>query len=186
MQRLVRDDGKCTAHGDGGQGGHLLFGQSNILRWPALVLCCFLRHPSTILATMHSSIVTVPVVAGFLSLALAVPYAPISNGQQPGSFVGANPTGMEYGPSSALGNEGLNAAAPTKNAITIDSFVPAVPTQATDFVPLAPTPNAALESVLVPGQELKPSVGVYLDFQDATDPQPIRGSNGATDPGPSM
>ena len=37
---------------------------------------------------------------------------------------------------------------------------------------------------IVNGQEAAPDLGLYLDFQDADPPQPIRGDKGATDPGP--
>ena len=38
---------------------------------------------------------------------------------------------------------------------------------------------------MVPGQEADADLGLYLDFTNAPNPQPIRGQNGATDPGPS-
>lgn len=38
---------------------------------------------------------------------------------------------------------------------------------------------------LLPGQKEDPKIGSYLDFQKADNPQPIRGSTGADDPGPS-
>ncbi|KAI0481982.1 RmlC-like cupin domain-containing protein [Xylariaceae sp. FL0804] len=37
---------------------------------------------------------------------------------------------------------------------------------------------------LVPGQTSDPDLGLYLDFEDAANPQPLRAGNGATDPGP--
>ena len=39
---------------------------------------------------------------------------------------------------------------------------------------------------LVPGQTEKSDYGLYLDFTDTPNPQPIRGTYGGTDPGPSM
>jgi hypothetical protein len=38
---------------------------------------------------------------------------------------------------------------------------------------------------LVPGQEADSKLGLYLDFNSAQAPQPIRGIGGQTDPGPS-
>lgn len=42
-----------------------------------------------------------------------------------------------------------------------------------------------IEYTLVPGQKEDPKIGSYLDFEKADNPQPIRGSTGADDPGPS-
>ncbi len=39
---------------------------------------------------------------------------------------------------------------------------------------------------LVPGQTEESDYGLYLDFTDTPNPQPIRGTYGGTDPGPSM
>jgi hypothetical protein len=38
---------------------------------------------------------------------------------------------------------------------------------------------------LVPGQETDSKLGLYLDFDSVEAPQPIRGTGGQTDPGPS-
>lgn len=38
---------------------------------------------------------------------------------------------------------------------------------------------------LVNGQEASETLGLYLDFNSEEVPQPIRGSKGSTDPGPS-
>ena len=38
---------------------------------------------------------------------------------------------------------------------------------------------------LVPGQTEESDFGLYLDFTSASNPQPIRGTFGGTDPGPS-
>lgn len=43
-----------------------------------------------------------------------------------------------------------------------------------------------IKYTLVPGQTEDPNIGPYLDFEKADNPQPIRGSAGADDPGPSM
>jgi hypothetical protein len=39
---------------------------------------------------------------------------------------------------------------------------------------------------LVNGQEADSKLGLYLDFNSVQNPQPIRGTGGQTDPGPSM
>ena len=39
---------------------------------------------------------------------------------------------------------------------------------------------------LVNGQEADSKLGLYLDFNSVQNPQPIRGTSGQTDPGPSM
>ncbi|CDM33128.1 Bicupin, oxalate decarboxylase/oxidase [Penicillium roqueforti FM164] len=41
-----------------------------------------------------------------------------------------------------------------------------------------------IKYTLVPGQTEDPNIGPYLDFEKADNPQPIRGSAGADDPGP--
>ncbi|GCB27764.1 oxalate decarboxylase OxdC [Aspergillus awamori] len=46
--------------------------------------------------------------------------------------------------------------------------------QSTDDIPYVP----------VPGQTDSADLGVYLDFDDVENPQPVRGSTGGTDPGP--
>ena len=38
---------------------------------------------------------------------------------------------------------------------------------------------------LVPGQKEEADLGLYLDLNKVQNPQPVRGSNGGTDPGPS-
>jgi len=49
-----------------------------------------------------------------------------------------------------------------------------------------PVKNTSVQYELVKGQKEDADVGVYLDFKDVKNPQPIRGSHGGTDPGPSM
>lgn len=44
----------------------------------------------------------------------------------------------------------------------------------------------AIKFTLVPGQKDDARDGVYLDFEHADNPQPIRGTKGANDPGPRM
>lgn len=54
---------------------------------------------------------------------------------------------------------------------------------------LNPASAAATNSVgpytLVPNQAADANLGLILDFTNVENPQPIRGSNGADDPGPS-
>ena len=49
-----------------------------------------------------------------------------------------------------------------------------------------PVVNTSVKYELVKGQKEDADVGVYLDFEGVENPQPIRGSHGGTDPGPSM
>lgn len=42
-----------------------------------------------------------------------------------------------------------------------------------------------IKYTLLPGQKEDKDIGSYLDFQTADNPQPIRGSTGSDDPGPS-
>jgi hypothetical protein len=42
-----------------------------------------------------------------------------------------------------------------------------------------------IKYTLLPGQKEDPNIGSYLDFEKADNPQPIRGSSGGDDPGPS-
>ena len=97
-------------------------------------------------------------------LAVPVPQggygSPINNDDVPGvpdGPVGA--VGSVYGSESLLGQDGN----PVDQADT---------TTVSDFS-------------LVPGQEANADLGLYLDFTNSPNPQPIRGDNGATDPGPS-
>lgn len=46
-------------------------------------------------------------------------------------------------------------------------------------------PPPKIKYTLLPGQKEDPKIGSYLDFQTADNPQPIRGSTGSDDPGPS-
>ena len=60
---------------------------------------------------------------------------------------------------------------------------------ATEVGPGVPAPTGSTSDdvgdyALVAGQEEDADVGLYLDFSNNPNPQPIRGSNGATDPGP--
>jgi hypothetical protein len=43
-----------------------------------------------------------------------------------------------------------------------------------------------IKYTLAPGQKENEDIGLYLDFTDIENPQPIRGSKGGSDPGPRM
>ena len=83
----------------------------------------------------------------------------INNDDVPGIPVGPpGATGSIYGSANFLGNDGN---------------------------PLDPSDSAVVTNYeLVPGQEADANIGLYLDFNDTPNPQPLRGLNGATDPGP--
>lgn len=50
--------------------------------------------------------------------------------------------------------------------------------------PINPADTAIVSNPqLVPGQKDTSTLGVYLDFEDVDQPQPVRGSRGGTDPG---
>lgn len=84
---------------------------------------------------------------------------PINNDDVPGIPIGPpGSSGSIYGPDTLLGNDG-NPVDPSDSAIV------------TDYE-------------LVTGQEANADIGFYLDFNKTPNPQPLRGSNGATDPGP--
>ena len=56
-----------------------------------------------------------------------------------------------------------------------------------DGNPVNPADSAIVTNYdLVQGQDADPDLGLYLDLEKAENPQPIRGSNGGTDPGPRM
>ena len=103
--------------------------------------------------------------AGLLPTLLAAPVIErrqINNDDVPGSPVGPpGASGSLYGGEGLLGDAGLNSATPSIAA-----------TVATGS--------------LVPGQTASPDLGFYLDFTDAPTPQPIRGDEGNTDPGPRL
>ena len=83
----------------------------------------------------------------------------INNANIPGEPTGpVGSSGNRYGSESLLGPGSAQAgsSSPTEN------------------VPYTPVAN----------QAANPTLGMYLDFSKSENPQPIRGSNGATDPGP--
>ena len=54
-----------------------------------------------------------------------------------------------------------------------------------DGNPVNPADTTAISDYqLVPGQDEDQNVGLYLDFTNAINPQPIRDMSGGTDPGP--
>lgn len=53
--------------------------------------------------------------------------------------------------------------------------------------PVDPADSAVVANHgLVPGQTADADLGLYLNLEEAENPQPIRGSGGGTDPGPRM
>lgn len=51
--------------------------------------------------------------------------------------------------------------------------------------PVNPADSAIITNYdLAPGQTADADLGLYIDLDEAENPQPIRGSNGGTDPGP--
>ena len=53
--------------------------------------------------------------------------------------------------------------------------------------PVNPADSAIVTNYdLVPGQTADADLGLYLDLEEAANPQPIRGSQGGTDPGPRI
>ena len=87
---------------------------------------------------------------------------PINNDDVPGIPIGPpGAIGSVYGSAAFLGRDG-NPINPADTAIVSDS-----------------------DYTMVPGQEADPNLGFYLDLSDSPNPQPIRGPNGATDPGSS-
>ena len=98
-------------------------------------------------------------------LALPAPQAgngrPINNDDVPGIPIGpSGASGSIYGSETLLGN-GDNPVDTGNTAIVSDY----------------PT---------VPGQDADADIGLFLDFAAVDNAQSIRGSNGATDPGPRM
>lgn len=56
-----------------------------------------------------------------------------------------------------------------------------------DGNPVNPADSAIVANYdLVPGQNADANLGLYIDLEEAENPQPIRGSDGGTDPGPRM
>ena len=87
----------------------------------------------------------------------------------------------------------LAAPAPAAVPRAVPSAPPGTPAglrpdtdlQGPDGAPLD-SPEGPINYNLVPGQEEPADLGVYLDFTKTENPQPFRGSHGATDPGPRM
>ena len=78
------------------------------------------------------------------------------------SPISTGPSGSLYGPSSLLGE-----------------LSPPSPVAGGDSALVSNYP-------LVNGQEVDSKLGLYLDFNSIENPQPLRGTGGQTDPGPSM
>jgi hypothetical protein len=107
---------------------------------------------------------------GLLPAVFAAPAPQVNNyGENPGPFAGIDnpmptqttPSGSLYGPQSLLGE----IAQPS-------------PVSGGDSAIVSDYP-------LVNGQDADSNFGLYLNFNSVENPQPIRGSGGQTDPGPS-
>ncbi|MCJ1311855.1 hypothetical protein MMC25_005528 [Agyrium rufum] len=109
---------------------------------------------------VRSNALHLGLLAAALSSTLASPIARRASGPSdlPAGPPGA--TGSLYGNERLLGPDG-NTAPPASSALL---------------------PEGSYD--LVPGQKQDEDNGVYLDFNSTPNPQPIRGSNGGTDPGP--
>ena len=113
---------------------------------------------------IQKTVVSTLAFAKLIQLATSVPVPQdagggIDNDDIPNVYI--NPpgsTGYEYGSEDLLGNDG-NPINPADTAVVTDGTT-------------------------VLNQELPADYGMYLDFSASANPQPIRGANGATDPGP--
>ncbi|EMC96323.1 hypothetical protein BAUCODRAFT_107856 [Baudoinia panamericana UAMH 10762] len=95
----------------------------------------------------------------------------IDNSNIPYAAVGpVGSSGDVYGDESLLGNAGDSAS-----ATVLGPGVPYATGAASNYVG---------DYTLAPGQTADADEGPYLDFSSNPNPQPIRGQNGATDPGP--
>jgi hypothetical protein len=109
---------------------------------------------------------------GFLPAALAAPAPQLNYQENTGAVGGVSPgptatatatSGSLYGDGSLLGGVGRVAPSPVSggDSALVDDYD------------------------LVNGQEADANLGLYLDFNSAKNPQPIRGGLGSQDPGPS-
>lgn len=135
-----------------------------------------------------TSIAGACVASILITAALAAP-APVRNERRQAQIVGepvgpeinnANIPGEAVGPVGANGNiygEGLlGYQGDSATATVVAPGEPYETSSAEDYVG---------PYTLVAGQEAEPTLGLYLDFTSNPNPQPIRGGNGGTDPGPS-
>jgi hypothetical protein len=108
-------------------------------------------------------------VIGLVPVILALPAPQMSYAENSGAVGGVDPpiptatgtSGSLFGPESLLGE--IAQPSPVSGG---DSAI------VTDFP-------------LVNGQEADANLGLYLDFNSVENPQPLRGTAGQTDPGPS-
>ena len=126
---------------------------------PTITFCCSISALQFSIHTMRYTVM-VPSPSLVASLLLGLFFqtifsAPITNPVGP-----PGASGSLYGPEAFLGADG-NPVSPTDSAV--------VPTSSYD---------------LVAGQSADTDYGFYLDFDSTANPQPIRGSQGGTDPGP--
>lgn len=110
-------------------------------------------------------------VVGLLPALLAAPAPQVTSyGENPGPFARIdNPiptqsttSGSLYGPQSLLGEIAQLSPVSGGDSAIVSNYA------------------------LVNGQDADSILGLYLDFNSVENPQPIRGREGQTDPGPSM
>ena len=112
-------------------------------------------------AALISSVICAPahefnIIAGLRPSNLAIATYPDATVGPPQA------TGSMYGSLDLLGDDGIHP----------DDTVP-------------PDQGAIVDDgTLVAGQKAEADWGLFLDFEDSPNPQPIRGSGGGTDPGP--
>ena len=117
----------------------------------------------------------------FIPAVLGVP-TPQGQGEQvksddvPGEVNNAAIPGEPVPPVGASGN-----IYPTNSVLGPQDFLAMASSTAGSAATLAPDSYS-----LMANQQASASQGLILDFSNAENPQPIRGSNGATNPGPSM
>ncbi|KAK4233260.1 RmlC-like cupin domain-containing protein [Achaetomium macrosporum] len=80
-------------------------------------------------------------------------------------------------PAPQIGDYGENTGA-------VGGVVPPIPTASARSGSLRGDSSLLGGNAPLPGQEADAKLGLYLDFNSADPPQPIRGTGGATDPGP--
>jgi hypothetical protein len=117
----------------------------------------------------HFRLFTPFAAAGFIPVVFALPAPQMDYGGATGPVAGVTPTiptatgfsGSLYGSSSLLGDISLPSPVSGDDSAIVSNYP------------------------LVNGQEADADLGLYLDFNSVPNPQPIRGTGGQTQPGPS-
>ncbi|KAF5855581.1 hypothetical protein ETB97_008970 [Aspergillus alliaceus] len=87
-------------------------------------------------------------------------------------------SGAPYGWASRVGDEESNAGPPLRGSSSLLGVIPDEVNPSNS----AQVPKSSYE--LAPGQSAHADIGIPFTFKDTTNPQPIRGDLGSTDPGP--